>query len=254
LRKFDDGAKGDLMPACGQCGKDNPEGTVFCGYCATPLARPAGDPKSPRPSGGNPAPAPSTRGASPQPKPFKPEIRTPIIHSAAPGPAGGGGKAKGGGFELIPWSELSSGQRAGRAVAAAVVLLLLFFFVRALLRDLVAGGGATSPAPAVQSSNLPITDNDRKDGIESLCKVFQIYGLPRSDRDATEAARNAGELFKLAGNQSPERSEYILNAIVGEFRSGKLGQPACAEAGAPLPTSEPTNDTSTPDVNRDEGQ
>jgi len=80
--------------------------------------------------------------------------------------------------------------------------------------------------------------------------VFQIYGLPKNDHDATEAAHNAAELFKLAGNQSPERSEYILNSIVQEFRAAKLGQSDCAEAGAPLPTNEQTPDTSSPDIQR----
>ena len=108
-----------------------------------------------------------------------------------------------------------------------------------------------SAAPAAEGSNAPITDGDRKDGIESLCKVFQIYGLPKNDSAATEAVHNAGELFKLAGNQSPERSTYILTSIVGDFRSGKLGQSDCAEAGAPIPTNrEETPDTSSPDSAR----
>src|SRR5438046_3578280 len=29
------------MPACPSCGKDNPEGFAFCGYCSAPLAEPA---------------------------------------------------------------------------------------------------------------------------------------------------------------------------------------------------------------------
>jgi hypothetical protein len=169
-----------------------------------------------------------------------------------PPPPIAGGKSTGG-FELIPWSQLSPGQRAGRAIAAVVVLLLLFFFLRGMLRGL--GGGAstasTGNAPSAAISGAPITEGDRKDGIESLCKVFQIYGLPKSDHDATEAARNAGELFKLAGNQSPERSEYILTSIVGEFRAGKLKQDDCAEAGAPIPTNEPTTDNAAPDVRQD---
>ncbi|MGA7872393.1 MAG: zinc ribbon domain-containing protein [Candidatus Binatus sp.] len=239
------------MPACGQCGKDNPEGTVFCGYCATPLAKPAGEPKSPKPSSGNPAASPPLRGSSPQSKPFKAELRTPVIRTSSPTPSGDG-KGKGG-FEWIPWSELSAGQRAGRVIAGAVVLLLIFFFVSEMLRNL-AGIGVNGTAPSAQSSDVPITPGDRKDGIESLCKVFQIYGLPKNDHDATEAARNASELFKLAGNQSPERSSYILTTIAGEFRSGKLGQPDCAEAGAPLATTDQSSDSSTPDVNRDSNQ
>jgi hypothetical protein len=236
------------MPACRQCGRENPEGTAFCGYCATPLAGATGDPKSPSSkAGGNPGP--SSRGSSAQANPSKPEIRTPTFRTSTPPPPSGDGKGKGG-FELIPWSELSAGQKGGRAAAVAVMLFLILFFLRSMLRGLSGGRGTSDNAPSAESANAPITQGDRKDGIESLCKVFQIYGLPKTDHDATEAARNAGELFKLAGNQSAERSEYILTSIVGEFRGGKLGKADCDEAGAPLPTTEESNDNSTPDVER----
>jgi hypothetical protein len=236
------------MPACGQCGKENPEGTAFCGYCATPLTRPAADiaAQSSKPSG-RPIVAPQIRGGSPPPKPSKPEIRTTT--SQTPPSSGGGGRGKGG-FELLPWSELSPGQRAGRVVAGVVLLFMVFFFLRGILRDLTGSRGNSAPAPSAEGSNAPITEGDRKDGIESLCKVFQIYGLPKNDKDAAEAAHNAAELFKLAGNQSPERSSYILTSIVGEFRSGKLGQSDCAQAGAPVPT----NATDTPDSSSTDAQ
>jgi hypothetical protein len=222
------------MPACGQCGKDNPEGTAFCGYCASPLAKTIGDPVSPKPKpSGNP------RGSSPQSRSFKPETR-------APAPSGGG-KGRGG-FELLPWNELSAGQKLGRIIAAAVVLFILFFFLRGMLHDLVGGSGSRATEPASQASNVPITAGDRKDGIESLCKVFQIYGLPKTTQDAVEAARNAGELFKLAGNQSPERSKYILTSIVDDFRTGKLTQADCAQAGTPITTTDQSTDNSTPGV------
>ncbi len=131
------------------------------------------------------------------------------------------------------------------------MLLLIFLIVRVVWRGLGgATSGTTENAPSAQSSGVPITEGDRKDGIESLCKVFQIYGLPKNDHDATEAAHNAAELFKLAGNQSPERSAYILTTIVREFRSGKLSQPDCAEAGAPITTTQEGTDNSPPDVNR----
>lgn len=229
------------MPACGQCGKENPEGTAFCGYCATPLKSDAGSPR---------IVSPQIRGGSPPPKPPRPEIRTPTFHT----PPSGGGAGKGrGGFELLPWSELSASQRAGRLIAVGVLLFLIFFFLRGMLRGI--GGRVTSePEPSAQGSNAPITEGDRKDGIESLCKVFQIYGLPKNDHDATEAARNAGELFKLAGNQSAERSEYILTTIVGEFRGGKLGQADCEQAGAPIPTTEENTDNSSPDIRRDDNR
>lgn len=234
------------MPACGQCGKDNPDGTAFCGYCATPLTAASEPVASSSTPSGRPIVAPQIRGgSSPQPKPFKPEIRTPTFHT--PPPSGGDGKRKGG-FELLPWSELSAGQRAGRVVAGLIVLFLIFVFLRGIFRDLTGSRGTSAPAQSATGSSAPITEGDRKDGIESLCKVFQIYGLPKNDHDASEAARNAGELFKLAGNQSPERSSYILTTIVGEFRGGKLGQADCAQAGEPLPTTEQTPDTSSPDI------
>src|SRR5260370_37370671 len=224
------------MPACGHCGKDNPEGTAFCGYCASPLMQPVTDPagQSSKP-GGRPIVAPQIRGGSPpptSPRPFKPETRTPTSSSSG---SGGGKKGKGG-FELLPWSELSSGQRAGRLAAGAIVVFLILFFLRGMLRS-VGGSGASVPAISADGSNAPITDGDRKDGIESLCKVFQNDGLPKNDSGANEAAHNAVELFKLAGNQSPERSTYILTSIVGDFRSGKLGQADCAQPGAPFPVS-----------------
>jgi len=236
------------MPACGQCGKDNPEGTGFCGYCATPLMAPASDSgSSSSKPGGRQIVSPQIRGGSaPPPKPSKPEIRPPTFQT--PGSNGGGRK---GGFELLPWSELSSSQKAGRAAAGAVLLFLIFFFLRGMLHNLIGGRGTVAPAPSAEGSNAPITEGDRKDGIESLCKVFQIYGLPKNDHDATDAAHNAEELFKLAGNQSPERSNYILTSIVGEFRSGKLGQADCATAGAPVPTNAAESpDNSSPDVPR----
>ena len=240
------------MPACGHCGKDNPEGTAFCGYCASPLMQPVTDPagQSSKP-GGRPIVAPQIRGGSPpptSPRPFKPETRTPTSSSSG---SGGGKKGKGG-FELLPWSELSSGQRAGRLAAGAIVLFLILFFLRGMLRS-VGGSGASVPAISADGSNAPITDGDRKDGIESLCKVFQIYGLPKNDSGANEAVHNAVELFKLAGNQSPERSTYILTSIVGDFRSGKLGQADCAQAGAPIPVNpSDTPDNSSPDPQRNQ--
>src|SRR5260370_41863589 len=101
------------MPACGHCGKDNPEGTAFCGYCAGPLMQPVTDPAGQSSKlGGRPIVAPQIRGGSPppvSPKPFKPETRTPTSSSSG----GGGGKKGTGGCEVLPLSEISSGQRAG---------------------------------------------------------------------------------------------------------------------------------------------
>jgi hypothetical protein len=179
-------------------------------------------------------------------------MRSPVIHTPGPPPPSNGGEEKAKSkFELIPWRQLSRAQMAGRAIAAGIVLLLILFLGSGMLRSL---GGATSGSsangPSAQSSGVPVTEGDRRDGIESLCKVFQIYGLPKNDHDAAEAAHNAAELFKLAGNQSPERSTYILTTIVHEFRSGKLSGEDCAQAGAPIATTQNSTDDSTPGVNR----
>jgi hypothetical protein len=66
--------------------------------------------------------------------------------------------------------------------------------------------------------------------------------MPRTEDDAAASARNAAQLYKLAGNQSPERSEFILTSVVGEFRSGKLREDDCAQVGHPLKTAGNTND------------
>ena len=139
--------------------------------------------------------------------------------------------------------------------AALVVLLLILFLIRGVFRSMTGIGGTSGPAPLAEGSNPPITEGDRRDGIESLCKVFQIYGLPKNDNGATEAVHNAVELFKLAGNQSPERSTYILTSIVAEFRGGKLGQADCAQAGAPIPINaeeSPSPENSSPDPQRNQ--
>jgi hypothetical protein len=231
------------MPACRQCGKQNPEGTVFCGYCAASLAgaaTPAGTtsaaPRSPVGAQARvlePEPSAPKHEVKPPPaKVLKPESRLQAARTPPPPPADSKGK---GGIEWLPWSELSAGQRAGRASAGVVGLLLIFFFIRGIFRGIAPSNGSAS---APQSSEVPMTDGDRKDGIESLCKVFQIYGMPKSEQDASGSAKNAAELFKLAGNQSPERSMFILTTIAGQFRDGTLKASDCAEAGAPIGTAE----------------
>jgi hypothetical protein len=244
------------MPACRQCGKQNPEGTLFCGYCAATLASPSKAPIAPQskptvaPSGSNPSIGAQTK---PPPEPtasilkheikaqaapakvFKPESRLQPgrAQTPPPPPPPADAKAKGGSIEWLPWGDLSAGQRAGRALAGVVVLILIFFFLRGMLRGVASSNQSTSdPEGAVAMS-----DTDRRDGIESLCKIFQIYGIPKNQQDATGAAKNAAEMFKLAGNQSPERSTFILTAIAEEFRAGKLQGNDCAQAGAPISTA-----------------
>jgi hypothetical protein len=181
---------------------------------------------------GNPpaesAPARTLHEVRTPPKSLKPEMR---IQAAPPSPPAGT-PVKGGGIQWIPWRELSGGQRAGRLLAALVVVFIVFSFTRTVLRGLVSTGGSSASAPTAESSDVPMSDGDRRDGIESLCRVFQIYGMPKNDKDADESVRNAAELFKLGGNQSPERSLYILKAIAGQFRAGSLGAPDCTQVGA----------------------
>jgi hypothetical protein len=222
------------MPACRQCGKQNPEGAAFCGYCAASLAPAKPSPIPPGEQSPKPAERPTLftqkheiRKQAP-PKVFKSEskVRPAPAWSAPPID----GKSKGGGIELLPWSELSAGQKGVRATAGVVLLLLIFFFMRGVLSNV----GALNQSAAPQSSEGPLTDNDRKDGIASLCKVFQIYGIPKDQKNAVGSAKNAASMFKLGDDQSPERSFFILTMIAGEFSAGKLSDQDCAEVGEPL--------------------
>src|ERR1700688_368805 len=108
------------MPACRQCGKQNPEGTVFCGYCASSLAAPSKPPiaPSPKPTVAPPTnpsigaqqtkPPPEPTGsilkhevkpAAVPPKVFKPESRLQPgrAQTPPPPPPPADAKAKGGG-------------------------------------------------------------------------------------------------------------------------------------------------------------
>ena len=244
------------MPVCRQCGKQNPEGTLFCGYCASSLAAPAKPPIAPSPKPAvapppnpsigaqqtKPPPEPTAsilkhevKPAAVPPKVFKPESRLQPGRAQTPPspPPPADAKGKGGSIEWLPWGELSAGQRAGRAAAGVVVLILIFFFLRGMLRGVASSNQSTSD----QQGAVAMSDSDRRDGIESLCKIFQIYGIPKNQQDAIGAAKNAAEMFKLAGNQTPERSTFILTAIAEEFRAGKLQGNDCAQAGAPISTA-----------------
>ena len=122
-------------------------------------------------------------------------------------------------------------------MAIVILVVLTAMILRAILRPLLVSSGGDANAP-VDQNQIPLTQGDRKDGIQSLCKVFEIYGLPRTDQDAADAAHNAGELFKLAGNQSPGRSAYILSTLAQQFRGGQLKPHDCADAGVPLTSSD----------------
>jgi hypothetical protein len=207
------------MAACGQCGRQNPDGTDFCGFCAAPL----------NPAGASESQA-SAKSPRPQPK-SPPEFRRPMADSHAVAAA-----ERKGGIEFMPWSELSGGQKAGRVVVlalAAAVVLVAIRGVFEMVSSSRAGGESTS---AKQAADAALTAGERKDGIQSLCKVFQIYGVPKTEADADAAAKNAAELFKLPSDQTAERSAVILQAIAREFSRGKLKAADCAAAGEPMPT------------------
>jgi hypothetical protein len=140
---------------------------------------------------------------------------------------------KKGGIEWIPWNELSFGQKMGRMLVTLVIVVLGFAVIRIAL-DLALHRANAPEHPGLVADSAPLTAADRKDGVQSLCKVFQIYGMPRTAGDADAAARNAEALFKLAGNESPGRSAFILTTIAHDFQSGKLKADECAAAGEPV--------------------
>jgi hypothetical protein len=211
------------MPVCGQCGKDNPEGLIYCGHCAAPMD--ASAPASRRAV----APSDSSKSPASGAKPSMPrQFRPPVVDLSAP--------EKKGGIEWIPWNELSFGQKAGRMLLTVVIIVLSFAVIRIAL-DFALHRKEPAQRRAASADAGPLTASDRKDGVQSLCKVFQIYGMPQTAADADAAAKNAQELFKLAGNESPGRSEFILTTIASEFQTGKLKADDCSAAGEPLPTS-----------------
>lgn len=144
------------------------------------------------------------------------------------------------GIEWIPWAELTTGQKIGRIVAAFIVVIVLFSVVKRVTGPSGREAASNEQQSAAEARGA-LSESDRKDGIVSLCKVFQIYGMPKNDDEAAAAARNAAELFKLAGNEGTDRSLYILDTLAHEFSSGKLKSPDCTVAGEPLPTSGTAN-------------
>ncbi len=135
-----------------------------------------------------------------------------------------------GGIQWIPWSELSAGQKLGRGLLILVVVLVFVALVRGALNAVMP---MLKSAPA-DESNAALSEQDRKDGIVSLCKVFQIYGIPKNETEARTAARNAADLFKLAGNRTADRGLYIFDSLSLEFSSKQLTAQDCAAAGVPL--------------------
>ena len=218
------------MPACAQCGRQNPEGTSFCGFCAAPLT-PAAAPSAGQAASSAQSQAPQAKPeVKAQPKAAPPEFRRPVAEVTAPA-------ARKGGIEFLPWRELSGAQKAGRAVAAGLAAVIVLLALRGMIRMVAGERGVTARAPGREGAIATLSASDRKDGIQSLCKVFQIYGMPKSPGDADAAAKNAAELFKLGDNQSPERSAVILRIVALEFSSGRLNAADCADAGQPISAS-----------------
>ena len=215
------------MPACAHCGRQNPEGTSFCGFCAAPLTPAAAASAGEKTSTAHFGAPPGKPEAKAQSKAAPPEFRRPVPEEAAQA-------ARKGGIEFLPWSELSGGQKAGRAIALGVAALIVLLALRGVIRMTIGERGASAPAPSGPGAIENLSAGDRKDGIVSLCKVFQIYGMPKTRDDADAAAKNAAELFKLAGNQSPEQSAIILRIVAQEFSNGRLGTADCAAAGQPI--------------------
>ncbi|MHB8381929.1 MAG: hypothetical protein ACYDC3_06260 [Candidatus Binataceae bacterium] len=137
------------------------------------------------------------------------------------------------GIELIPWSELTPSQKAGRGAVIGVVLIVVLAALRGIGGMFSGRDGAQAPS-APNADSAVLSASDRSDGLQSLCRVFQIYGIPKSDSDADAAAKNAAELFKLSGNQSPTRSAVILDRVARDFAAKKLTASDCAAIGQPV--------------------
>lgn len=116
------------------------------------------------------------------------------------------------------------------------MIFVAVLIVLAALREIVGmvTGGRPQSSARVAKNEVELSEADRKDGLQSLCRVFQIYGIPKTDADADAAAKSAAELFKLAGNQSPERTAVILDRIAHEFSAKQLTAKDCAAAGEPV--------------------
>jgi hypothetical protein len=216
------------MPACGQCGQENPAGTTVCSNCATPLAA---DAKS---AGDTVAPSQVHKVVF-TPPPAPKQVKRPASIPAAPAAKSGGG------IEWIPWSEMSGAQKAGRAGAIGVAILVVLFMMRMFF------GGAKSSVETVigvraQPSEPPLTDADQADGLASLCQTLKIYGIPKDDNEAADVARHSEDLFKLPGDRSVARSIFVLTTLAHEFQTGALAMSACPAPSASneIPNPQPS--------------
>jgi len=218
------------MPACRQCGKDNPEGTVVCGYCAAPVSSDA-------------SAEPRARASAPIHKVIHTPPAAPKLAKGAypiePPPVPKAKRA----IEWIAWSELTAGQKAGRLIATLLLLLMIFFLLRSIFGR-VGSPGESRAVANPRSTESPLTGEERADGLASLCPTIGIYGIPQDDTAAVEVARHADDLFKMAGNRPPERSIFILTTLARGFQNGALKSSDCPPrsllSASPTPTMLPT--------------
>ena len=134
----------------------------------------------------------------------------------------------------MPWSALTPAQKAGRAAVILVIVIVVLAALRGVAGMLPGRGGSVQSPAGVAQTEVVLSDADRKDGLQSLCRVFQIYGIPKSDAEADAAAKNAAALFKLGSNQPTERSAVILDRVAHEFSAKQLTAADCAAAGQPV--------------------
>jgi hypothetical protein len=251
-----------MMAACDKCGTQNPEEAAVCEGCGAAMASQApaagsvADAEQPFPvyqpprSSAQPSSVHSRASANAASAQHHPE------HGTNSGSHKRSDKAHSGppdfhhlmidpdslphphtGIELMPWKDLSTAQKASRLAVAGVGVVLLALAVHGFIGMIGGSSGPAGVKSAADSAAAAMGESERKDGIQSLCKVFQIYGLPKSAGDADAAAKNAAELFKLPGSEPQARSVAILTQIAHEFSDGKLKAADCAAAGEPLPTS-----------------
>lgn len=115
----------------------------------------------------------------------------------------------------------------------AVIAIVVLAALRGIGGMFSSRGGEHGPAEPNQEGAV-LSASDRNDGLQSLCSVFQIYGIPKTDSDADAAAKNAAQMYKLAGNQSPARTAIILKQLAHEFSAKQLTASDCAAAGQPV--------------------
>jgi hypothetical protein len=98
------------MRSCPRCGKQNPEGNVFCGSCGSALT--SGDPAAERAVESAAEVQLSRRTITPAPYAYE----APTVESE---------RRRRRGIEFIPWRELTPGQKLGRSIALLLLASIL---------------------------------------------------------------------------------------------------------------------------------